>query len=78
MAPVLSTCGARYAEASGGLVSCVAFLGDECSTLRLTPDLRELHETYYEPLARVERSLDALLRGPPVKKVGSARPGTGT
>jgi hypothetical protein len=24
-------------------VSCVAFLGDECATLQLTDDLRELH-----------------------------------
>lgn len=31
---------------------CVAFLGDDCSTLQLAPELVELHETYYEPLAR--------------------------
>jgi hypothetical protein len=37
-------------------------------TTRLTPDLRTLHTTYYEPLAR-EASLETLLAGPAVKKL---------
>ncbi|KAG1675313.1 hypothetical protein FOA52_015987 [Chlamydomonas sp. UWO 241] len=49
-------------------ISCVAFLGDDCVTTRLTPDLCSLHTTYYEPLA-LEASLEALLQGPPVKKL---------
>ena len=31
--------------------------------------LQELHERYYEPYAEVQPSLDAILRGPPVKKL---------
>jgi len=53
---------------SGG-VSLVAFLGDECATLRMTDDLQALHHTYYEPLARVEASLEGLMAGPPVRKL---------
>lgn len=44
-------------------MSAVAFLGDECSTLHLTPQLRQLHDVYYEPLAAVQPSLEALLAG---------------
>ncbi len=50
-------------------VSCVAFLGDECATLELTPELRELHARYYEPLAAVRPSVDVLLDGPAVRKL---------
>ncbi|GBF97297.1 hypothetical protein Rsub_09988 [Raphidocelis subcapitata] len=57
----------EWAAAAG--VSCVAFLGDECATLALTPALVELHERYYEPLARVHDSLPALLEGPAVRKL---------
>lgn len=31
--------------------------------------VKELHETYYEPLAEVAPSLEALLAGAPVKKL---------
>lgn len=31
--------------------------------------MQELHERYYEPLAAVQPSLDAILQGPPVKKL---------
>jgi hydroxymethylpyrimidine pyrophosphatase-like HAD family hydrolase len=55
--------------ASASNVSCVAFLGDECATLRLTPELEELHARYYEPLARVMPSLEVLLGGAPVRKL---------
>lgn len=32
-----------FTWATAADVSCVAFLGDECVTLRLTDELRELH-----------------------------------
>ena len=44
-------------------MSAVAFLGDHCSTLHLTPQLRQLHDVFYEPLAAVQPSLEALLAG---------------
>ncbi|GAX75731.1 hypothetical protein CEUSTIGMA_g3174.t1 [Chlamydomonas eustigma] len=50
-------------------ISACAFLGDECSTLSMSPDIRALSDVYYEPLAKVLPSLDALLKGPPVKKI---------
>ena len=34
----------RWCSEAG--VSCVAFLGDECATLRMTDDLEELHTRY--------------------------------
>lgn len=44
----------RFVEAhpEAGITAC-AFLGDDCSTLRMTDDIRELNERYYEPLAKV-------------------------
>ena len=60
---------AAFDWASAAGVSCVAFLGDECATLELTPDLVDLHTTYYEPLAAVAPSVDALVAGPPVRKL---------
>jgi len=42
-------------------VSCVAFLGDECATLAMTPELEELHTRYYEPLAAVLPDAETLL-----------------
>ncbi len=42
-----------YSYASREGLSLCAFLGDTCATLELTPQLRELHTTYYEPLAEV-------------------------
>eukprot|EP00775_Hariotina_reticulata_P003247 gene3247-3523_t len=50
-------------------ISCVAFLGDECATLRLTDQLRELHHRYYEPLADELPNVEALLAGPAVRKL---------
>ncbi|KAL6773726.1 hypothetical protein ACKKBG_A22225 [Auxenochlorella protothecoides x Auxenochlorella symbiontica] len=38
----------EYSDAHGG--SLCAFLGDECLTTRLTPELMELHTRYHEPL----------------------------
>ena len=92
----------RFSEAhpEANITVC-AFLGDECSTLRMTADIRELNSRYYEPLSKVQsleckneqplcsipfmvlhspglpsthplqvvQSLDALLAGPPVKKI---------
>jgi hypothetical protein len=60
---------AAFEWAAAARVSCVAFLGDECATLELTPDLVDLHARYYEPLARVADSLPALLAGPDVRKL---------
>jgi hydroxymethylpyrimidine pyrophosphatase-like HAD family hydrolase len=59
----------RYADEIGPGVSVCAFLGDECTTLKMTEDLECLHSQYYEPRASVAASLDALLRGPRVKKI---------
>ncbi|EFJ39827.1 hypothetical protein VOLCADRAFT_100503, partial [Volvox carteri f. nagariensis] len=50
-------------------VSLCAFLGDTCATPQLTNDIRELHTTYYEPLAEVVQSAASLLTGPPVRKL---------
>eukprot|EP00884_Botryococcus_braunii_P004928 jgi/Botrbrau1/14436/Bobra.0014s0082.1 len=50
-------------------ISLCAFLGDHTATLKMTGELRELHERYYEPLAEVVASLPELLEGPPVKKL---------
>lgn len=60
---------AAFEWSRGSGVSCVAFLGDQCAALELTPELRELHTRYYEPLARVEPSVEALLAGPAVRKL---------
>lgn len=50
--PCRTPCRTRsYASREG--ISLCAFLGDTCATLELTPQLRELHTTYYEPLAEV-------------------------
>ncbi|KAK9827136.1 hypothetical protein WJX74_007858 [Apatococcus lobatus] len=45
------------------------FTGDEAVTLKMQPELEELHIRYYEPLAEVKPSIDALLAGLPVKKL---------
>jgi Cof subfamily protein (haloacid dehalogenase superfamily) len=55
--------------ASQQQVSCVAFLGDECATLKLTDELVELHTRYYEPLAQECSSIEQLLSGPSVRKL---------
>ncbi|KAG2429570.1 hypothetical protein HXX76_010805 [Chlamydomonas incerta] len=50
-------------SAAAGTPLC-AFLGDTCATtaaLGLTPELRSLHETYYEPLAQVYSGAEELL-----------------
>ena len=31
--------------------------------------MQELHQRYYEPLARIAPSLEEILQGPPVKKL---------
>mmetsp|Transcript_27098 Transcript_27098/g.73240 ORF Transcript_27098/g.73240 Transcript_27098/m.73240 type:complete len:273 (+) Transcript_27098:348-1166(+) len=61
----------RYVSSLEGSAggSLVAFLGDECATLRMTDDLQALHHVYHEPLATVLPSLEALLEGPPVRKL---------
>lgn len=38
-----------------------AFLGDDCATMRMHPELQELHHRYFEPLARVEDSIERLV-----------------
>ena len=57
----------KWSLASG--VSLAAFHGDTCSTLTMTRELQELHSIYYEPLATVMPSLQAICDGPPVKKL---------
>ncbi|KAL6759257.1 HAD-like domain-containing protein [Haematococcus lacustris] len=52
-----------------GSVSCVAFTGDDCVTLRMTQELQDLHSVYYEPLASVAPSLGQLQAGRPVRKL---------
>jgi hydroxymethylpyrimidine pyrophosphatase-like HAD family hydrolase len=51
-----------------GIPLC-GFLGEECITTKMTPELRVLHERYYEPLASVAPDIDAILAGPPVRKL---------
>jgi hydroxymethylpyrimidine pyrophosphatase-like HAD family hydrolase len=60
---------AAFSWAARAGVSCVAFHGDTCSTLELTPALVELHERYYEPLAAVAPSVETLLEGEAVRKL---------
>jgi rRNA maturation RNase YbeY len=60
---------AAFEWAAARDLSLAAFHGDTLSTLALTPALEELHTRYYEPLPVVEPSLDALLAGPPVRKL---------
>ncbi|GLI70135.1 hypothetical protein VaNZ11_014943 [Volvox africanus] len=57
----------KYSAASG--VALCVFLGDTCATPDLTAEIRELHTTYYEPLAEVVPSAASLRTGPPVRKM---------
>ena len=50
-------------------VPLCGFLGDDCVTARMHPELERLNTVYYEPLARVAGSVEELLRGPPVRKL---------
>ncbi|KAL0018066.1 hypothetical protein WJX77_011460 [Trebouxia sp. C0004] len=50
-------------------VSLSGFLGDECVTMRYTPEIQALSDVYYEPRAQVMPSVDAILNGPPVMKL---------
>ncbi|GMH33966.1 hypothetical protein BSKO_01800 [Bryopsis sp. KO-2023] len=49
-------------------VSCIAFLGDECATTKMTDEVEEMHSRYYEPLAK-EVTIDQILQGPTPKKI---------
>lgn len=42
-------------------VPICGFLGDTCMTIRMHPELEELHHRYYEPLAEVMPSVDAAM-----------------
>jgi hypothetical protein len=42
----------RWAREAG--IPCVAFLGDECATLKLTSELRELHTRWGEGLLALQ------------------------
>lgn len=58
----------EYAERTGAPIC--GFLGDECVTLgAMTPEIQLLHDRYYEPLAVVAPSVDAVLSGPPLRKL---------
>ncbi|KAK9794386.1 hypothetical protein WJX73_003896 [Symbiochloris irregularis] len=65
--PAVVEAGFKYSMEAG--IPLSAFLGDECVTLQHAPELQELHERYYEPLTAVQPSLEAILQGPPVKKL---------
>ncbi|GFR40335.1 hypothetical protein Agub_g877, partial [Astrephomene gubernaculifera] len=65
-APVVE---AAFSYSSAHSLSLCAFLGDRCATTCMTTRLRELHTTYYEPLAEVFPSVSSLLAGPPVRKL---------
>ena len=52
----LSTMGDYQIEVHFGLVSMLAVA-------------QELHQRYYEPLARIASSLDEIVQGPPLKKL---------
>jgi len=64
--PVVVLC---FEHAMENDIPVVAFLGDECVTLAMHPELEELHTTYYEPLPKVVGSIGEVLSGPPVKKM---------
>lgn len=64
-ADVVRSCFA-FAEDHG--VACVAFLGDTCVSTQMREYVRELHTRYYEPLADIV-DLEAILQGPPVRKI---------
>lgn len=58
----------EYAEATGTPIC--GFSGDECVTLgAMTPEIRLLHDRYYEPLAEVAPSAAAAAAGPPFRKL---------
>jgi Cof subfamily protein (haloacid dehalogenase superfamily) len=57
----------EYAEKHD--IAAVGFTGEECVTLNMKPEVKELHERYYEPLAEVARCLRELLEGPPLRKL---------
>lgn len=50
-------------------VSICGFLGEECVTTCMTPKIEALHYTFYEPLAAVVPSVDAVLSGQPLRKL---------
>lgn len=56
----------KYCEKNS--VPCIAFLGDDCATMEMRPEVEEMHSVYYEPLAQVQ-TLTEILAGPPVKKM---------
>ena len=58
-----------FAYAEREEVALCAFLRDTCATLRRTPELVELHDVYFEPLAREAASVAEILAGPPVCKL---------
>ncbi|PSC68822.1 Haloacid dehalogenase-like hydrolase family isoform 2 [Micractinium conductrix] len=49
-------------------VPVCGFLGEQCVTNKLHPELEELHHRYYEPLAAVT-PLAEVLAGPPLRKL---------
>ncbi|KAL4419005.1 hypothetical protein ABPG77_000870 [Micractinium sp. CCAP 211/92] len=49
-------------------VPVCGFLGEECVTHKMHPELEELHHRYYEPLAAV-LPLEEVLAGPPLRKL---------
>lgn len=50
-------------------VACVGFLGERCVTLQMRDEVEALHALYYEPLADVKPSIEAIVEGPPMRKL---------
>lgn len=53
---------AAFAYAQQHALPLCAFRGDDTATLRMTPELQELTDKYYEPLPIVYPSLEELLQ----------------
>lgn len=56
------------AAIENGVALC-GFLGEECVTPAMTPEIQELHSRYYEPLAAVVPRVEDLLLGPAMRKL---------
>ena len=59
---------AAWAALNSCVLACTCSLRAASVSL-LSVDLQELHEVYWEPLAQPQNSLQAILEGPPVKKL---------
>lgn len=60
---------AAFQFAAASNIAVCGFLGETCVTIRMTAEVAELHERYYEPLAEVAPTLDAVLSKGPLRKL---------